>query len=266
VAGGENEQRLKALGVAAAGPTFTVHADLKTAESNLSDTISLAGGVDPKMPTRPVSPAEQAAAQAAIPGLTASADQMRERVSFYDARGFTADLGGYGYMCHPQSGGGFCQIRCDSVGSSTATQVTTELPVVDRAGNVSPHKYTFNTDSRCGGANMLGYRCLPSTIQPDRQRVCMRECNTMNIVSPPLVNRALCDFPLNLKADADGNATTAFSLSEGLPPVTAIPLQSCAITPLAFPLSTATGVTTSITACSWNPDLDPRDPAVWPGQ
>ena len=109
------------------------------------------------------------------------------------------------------------QIRCDSLASGTSTPVATELSIVDGAGNVSPYKYTFNTDPRCGGANMLGYRCLPTTVQPDRQRVCMRECNVSNIVNPPNVNRALCDFPLNVKTDADGNATTAFSLSEGLP-------------------------------------------------
>jgi hypothetical protein len=265
-AGGENEKRLKALGVGPAGPTFTIHADLKTAQTNLSDNISLAAGIDPKMPGRPVSMAEQAAAQAAIPGLQATADQLNQRVANYDALGFTTDLGGYGYMCHPQNGGGFCQIRCDSAGTNTAATVMTELPVVDSAGNVTPYKYTFNTESRCGGANMLGYRCLPATVQPDRQRVCMRECNTMNIVNPPNVNRALCDFPLNLKPDADGNATTAFSFSEGLPPVSMIARQSCSVTPLAFPLATATGITSSITACSWNPDLEPGDPAVWPGQ
>jgi hypothetical protein len=264
--GSENEKRLKALGVTVAGPLFTIHADLKTAQTNLSDTTSLAMGVDPKMPTRTVSMAEQAAAQAAIPGLQATADQLSDRVAYYDGWGFKNDLSGYGYMCHPQSGGGFCQIRCDALASSTVTQVATELPVVDAAGNVSQVKYTFNADSRCGGANMLGYRCLPTTIQPDRQRVCARECNTGNIVSPPAVNRALCDFPLNVKPAADGSPSTAFSLSEGLPPVTSIARQSCSVTPLAFPLQTSTGVTTTITSCAWNPDLEPGDPAIWPGQ
>jgi hypothetical protein len=264
--GSENEKRLKALGVTVAGPLFTIHADLKTAQTNLSDTTSLAMGVDPKMPTRTVSMAEQAAAQAAIPGLQATADQLSDRVAYYDGWGFKNDLSGYGYMCHPQSGGGFCQIRCDALASSTVTQVATELPVVDAAGSVSQVKYTFNADSRCGGANMLGYRCLPTTIQPDRQRVCARECNTGNIVSPPAVNRALCDFPLNLKPAADGSPSTAFSLSEGLPPVTSIARQSCSVTPLAFPLQTSTGVTTTITSCAWNPDLEPGDPAIWPGQ
>ena len=264
--GSENEKRLKALGVAVAGPVFSIHADLKTAQTNLSNAISLAGGVDPSNPNRTVTPAEQAAAQASIPGLQATADQLSERVGYYDARGFTTDLSGYGYMCHPQGGGGFCQIRCDALASGTSTPVATELSVVDGAGNVSSQKYTFNTDARCGGANMLGYRCSPTTIQPDRQRVCMRECNTGNIVNPPNVNRALCDFPINVKADADGNATTAFSMSVGLPPVTMIARQSCSVTPLAFPLATATGVTSSITACAWNPDIEPGDPLIWPGQ
>jgi hypothetical protein len=249
------------LGYAVAGPTFTVHAELATAQTTLSDTTMLASGVDPKMPMRVVTPAEQATATAALPGLQNTVNTLTARVAYYDGLGFTTDFNGYGYLCYPMSGGGYCQIRCDLGASATNTQVMTTLSVT---GGLDPTKsndvaYTFNTEARCGGTNMLGYRCLPTTVQPDRQRVCLRECKTTDTLN---TNQALCDFPINIKPDASGNPSTAFSFGEGLQPKSAVVGEICSVTtPPAV-----SGLTKTVTACTWNPDFEPRDPTVWPGQ
>ena len=133
--GSENEKRLKDLGAGPAGPAFTVHADLATAETNLSNAQSLAMGVDPKDPTRVVPPAEQMAAQMSIPGLETTASNLRTRVAAYDAAGMTVDYAGYGYFCYPGAAGtsgpagtangiGSCQIRCNIGASASAGMVS----------------------------------------------------------------------------------------------------------------------------------------------
>ncbi len=261
-AGGDSEKALKALGVAVAGPTFTIHADLTTARNNLNNTTMLAAGTDPAMPSRVVTAAEQATAMAALPALQATVDTLTARVATYDALGFTSDYGGYGYLCYPLTGTGYCSIRCDAGASSTNTMVKTQLSVVNGA---DPSKsdsvdYTFNTEARCGGTNMLGYRCLPTSVQADRQRVCLRECKSADTLN---TNRAVCDYPINIKPDASGNPSTAYSLGAGLPAKTAVVGEVCStITPPSVSGATATAVQ----ACSFNPDFEPRDPNVWPGQ
>jgi hypothetical protein len=260
--GSDNEKALKALGVAVAGPAFTIHADLATAKTSLANSTSLAMGIDPAMPMRVVTVMEQATAMAALPGLQTAADNLTARVAYYDGLGFTTDLAGYGYLCYPQNGTGYCAIRCDSVASSTNVTVKTQLPVPDGmdASKINATDYTFNTEARCGGPNMLGYRCLPTSVLPERQRVCLRECK---LADTQFFNRALCDYPLNIKPDTMGGTSTAYSLGEGLPARTAVVGQTCtSIVPFAVSGVTASAVVT----CSWNPDFEPRDPNVWPGQ
>ncbi|MFZ5896659.1 MAG: hypothetical protein ACOY0T_36725 [Myxococcota bacterium] len=268
-AGSDNENALKALGVGSAGPTFTVHADLKAAKQKLSDNQSLASGVDPANPTRVVTDAEKATAAAAIAANQRDVDTLTARVAYYDGWGFTKDLGGYGYLCHPPNAAlGYCQIRCDSTASASATQVKAKVPVRDALvpGKINEIEWTFNTDARCGGANMLGYKCghsanngtVSTTILPERQRVCLRDCATF---VPLNQSSAVCDFPLNLKADASsGKPNTAFKLGGGLPAMSAVTGQMCSAVSLAN-----AGVTATVPACNWNPDFEPRDPNVWPG-
>ena len=196
-------------------------------------------------------------------------DTLSDRVAYYDKWGFTKDFGGYGYLCYPPGNGlGYCQIRCDSTVSAAATQVKANVPYPDPLvpGKVNELDYTFNTDARCGGANMLGYKCgasanngtVSTTIQPERQRVCLRECTAF---APLNQSSAVCSFPLNLKADAtSGKPNTAFVLSAGLPALSAVNGQMCSNTSLA-----AAGVTATVPACNWNPDFEPRNPDVWPG-
>jgi len=260
--GGDNDKALKALGVVAAGPTLTIHADLNTAKTNLSNAMMLAAGVDPAMPTRMVTAMEQMTAMASIPGLQTTADNLTTRVAYYESFGFATDLSGYGYLCYPVNGIGYCQIRCDSGASATNTTVKSQFSVVN---GLDPSvtdtvDYTFNTEARCGGTNMLGYKCYPTSQQPERQRVCLRECKTGDTLN---YNRAVCDAPLNLKPDMSGNPSTALSLGAGLPARAAITGQTCSsITPPSVN-GLAPG---AVVTCSWNPDFEPRDPNVWPGQ
>ncbi len=262
VAGGDSEKALKALGVAVAGPAFTIHGDLTTAKNNLATQTSLAMGVDPAMPNRTVTMTEQTTAMAALPGLQTTVDTLTARVAYYDGLGFTSDYGGYGYLCYPQNGTGYCQIRCDASASSTNVTVKTQLPVVDGRDPTMTDEvdYSFATEARCGGTNMLGYKCLPTSVLPDRQRVCLRACVSAD---PQNLNRALCDYPINLKPDTMGKPSTAYSLGTGLSPRTQVLGEVCAsIVPF-----TVSGVAASaVQACNWNPDFDPRDPNLWPGQ
>jgi hypothetical protein len=261
-AGGDNEKALKALGVVVAGPTFTIHADLATAQTNLSNNTMLALGIDPTMSGKTISVMDQMTAMAMLPALQATVDNLTGRVTYYDGLGFTTDLGGYGYLCYPFGGAGYCQIRCDSGASATNVTVKSQLPVVDGrdATVTNTVDYTYNTEARCGGPNMLGYRCFPTTVQPERQRVCLRECKLADTQN---FNRALCDSPLNVKPDASGNPSTAFALGGGVPPRTAVTGQVCtSIVPPAVNGVSASAVVT----CGWNPDFEPRDPNVWPGQ
>ena len=260
-AGGDSEKALTALGVAVAGPTFTVHKDLATAKTNLANATSLAMGVDPAMPNRMVTMMEQTTAMASLPGLQTTVDTATARAAYYDGLGFTSDYNGYGYLCYPQNGTGYCQIRCDAGASATNVAVKTQLSVVNGRDSTmtSQVDYTFATEARCGGTNMLGYKCLPTTVLPDRQRVCLRACNSGD---PLGFNRALCDYPINLKPDMAGNPSTAYSLGAGLSPRTQVVGEVCAsIVPF-----TVSGVAASaVQACTWNPDFEPRDPNVWPG-
>jgi len=248
VAGGDNEKALKALGVAVAGPTFTVHADLTTAQTNLANAMAM--GAD----------------AATLAPLQTAVNTQTARAAYYDSFGLTKDLGGYGYLCYPYAGtaagGGYCQIRCDSGASGTNVTVKTQLAVVDGKDPSVTNMvdYTYNTEVRCGAANMLGYRCLPTSQLPERGRVCLRECKLADTQS---FNRALCDSPLNIKPDTSGNPSTAFMLGAGLPAKSAITQQVCS----SIVAPAVNGVTASaVVACSWNPDFEPRDPSVWPGQ
>jgi hypothetical protein len=225
-----------------------------------------------------VTPAEQMTAQMSIAGLDSTAQGLRTRVASYEAVGFTGDYAGYGYFCFPgvagtsgpagtANGVGSCQIRCNSGGSASATMVTGSI-----TANGQDTAYTFNTDARCGGANMLGYRCLPappsatSTSEntvPPRQRLCLRECQrTADPASTRDFDSALCEFPFTTTPDAQGNPNKAFSLSGDLPPMTQLIGQTC-----VSQTESNIGVTTgSFRICAWNPDFTPRDPAIWPGQ
>jgi hypothetical protein len=249
-AGGENDKRLKAIGVASAGPTFTVHADQRAAQTALSNATSLSQGMDPADPPRMVTAAEMAAAMASLPGLMSTLNALNARVATYDALGYTTDFAGYGYFCYPPvlgtsnppTLGGFCHIRCDSGASATASMVTVDLPVPGSA----TFQNVFAGEARCGGLNLLGYRCLP-TSSAERQRVCMRSCNTRNTTAQ---SAAVCDYQLNQKADMAGNPVTGFSFSNGQPVRTAIVGQMCS--PVA-------------STCNWNAEFEPRDPAEWTG-
>jgi hypothetical protein len=265
----ENEKRLKDLGMAPAGPAFTLHADLKTAETNLSNAQSLAMGVDPKDPARMVTDAERMAAQMSIAALESTASPLRTRVAFYDDKGFTTDFAGYGYLCYPGDAGpsgpantaqsvGSCQIRCNSGASGTLTAINATI-----TANGQDTAYSFNTEPRCGGANMLGYRCLPTATVPARQKLCLRECQRAgDLASTRDFDRALCEFPLNTNPDSQGNPSTPFSLSGDLPPMTRLLGQTCT----AMVLTSAGVPTSTFRTCAWNPDFYPRDPAVGPGQ
>jgi hypothetical protein len=254
-AGGENDKRLKAIGVLAAGPTFTVHATQAAAQTAFDDTTMLSQGVDPKDPTRVVTPAEQATALAALTGLQNTLNAAKARVAYYDGLGYTTDYAGYGYFCYPPllgttnppTLGGFCHIRCDSGASSTApAKVTVDFDV----GGPAPFSNTFEGEARCGGLNLLGYKCLPTTAgYPERQRVCQRVCNVRNTLAQ---NAAICDYPLNQKPDANGNPSTSFSFSDGQPARAAVTGQMCF------------GVTSTAT-CNWNAEFEPRDPVEWTG-
>ena len=50
---------------------------------------------------------------------------------------------------------------------------------------------TFGFDARCGGLELLGYKCLPGSGRPNRQKVCLRECTTRDTEG---FNKALCEL------------------------------------------------------------------------
>lgn len=258
-----NETQLKAIGVATAGPSFTVHADKTTADKRLADAQTASTDTT-------LTQDERDDAAAMIPSLQMAADRAGARVEYYDRLGFTTDLNGWGYLCYPGFtsngfGTGFCAIRCDATANGTVTEVETEIDV-----NGTKVPYTFRTEPRCGGTNMLGYRCLPSGTVPERQRVCVRECNrqasTMAayFVDDPAptnaFNTALCNFPFNI---AGANMTPMpIKPSDDLREMKAITGQEC----LAASLSVSALNSTTVRACTWNPDMVPRNPDIWPGQ
>src|SRR4029079_330724 len=200
-ADGENDKRLKAMGLITAGPTFTVHADLMTATTTQTTaatnlmtaqaalaTAMAAVPADMTDPGYAAAVAAVATAQAAVTAaMTAktTADTavttQTARVAMYDPLGYTSDFAGFGYFCYPpQIGttlpptlGGICHIRCDGGASATASMVTVDLPL-STGGTYSS---VFAGEARCGGLNLLGYKCLPTTQTDPRQRVCMRSCN-----------------------------------------------------------------------------------------
>jgi hypothetical protein len=106
---------------------------------------------------------------------------------------------------------------------------------------------------------MLGYKCYPTSQQPERQRVCLRECKVADTLN---YNRALCDAPINIKPDMSGNSSTAVILGAGLAARTAISGQSCSS---ITPPSVNSVAPSAVVTCSWNPDFEPRDPNVWAG-
>ena len=253
-AGGANDTALKDLGVAAAGPTFTVHADRDAAKKKADDAAAALAAIDPM-----ATPEALAAAEKAVTDTTAAVTKTQAVVDYYDGLGFTQDLNGRGYLCYPgtaagPAGVGFCQIRCDASASSTNVDVKVSLAVP----GTTAVDYTFKTEARCGGANMAGYRCLPSGTLPDRQRVCLRECNRMADPAPTLAfNSTLCEFPINT---ADGGKVKPFALSGDLQPVSQLLGQTCNLISVSSPGASAT----TVRACGWNPDFAPLDPAVLP--
>jgi hypothetical protein len=92
----------------------------------------------------------------------------------------------------------------------------------------------FEGENRCGGLNLLGYRCLSSN--PERQRVCMRVCNTRNTIGQ---NEMTCNAKFNEKGEA-------FSFFDGQAQISEITGQVCS---------------SAATSCNWNTEFEPRDPA-----
>ena len=110
---------------------------------------------------------------------------------------------GQGYYCQPNtSTGGYCYVRCDNgagAGTSPAAAKLKKMISVEadprRPGSAAASiEATFGFDARCGGLEMLGYKCLPGSGRPNRQRVCLRECTTRDTEG---FNKALCEYPLN---------------------------------------------------------------------
>jgi len=185
------------------------------------------------------------------------------RVAMYDALGYTTDFSGFGYFCYPPQLGtsipptlaGFCHIRCDGGASATASMATVDLPL----STGGTFQSVFAGEARCGGLNLLGYKCLPTTQADPRQRVCLRSCNFRNTNAQ---NEAICDYQLNQKPDMSGGPVTGFSFSAGQPVRTAITTQMCTA---VVSTSTTTTSTTTTSACNWNAEFEPRDPAEWGG-
>jgi hypothetical protein len=199
--------------------------------------------------------------------LTNAYNTAKARADSYAAKGYTTDLAPQGYACQPPAGtanvyGGYCYIRCDgaaSAGSIPAGDPTKNkrmLQVTDARvlNKVNDTEYTFGYDTKCGGANLLGYRCLPSSGRSEKLRVCVRECSTRNTEN---LNAAICNYQLNDGQEKTGmgaGVPTEYPFSEGQPATNNFPGQSC---------NNLGGVT----ACTWNPDFEPRNPeAMWPPQ
>jgi hypothetical protein len=260
-AGGGSDTALKKIGVASAGPTFTVHADKAAADTALKDAMAKLAALDATMPMDPA----YLAAQAAVTAAQNTLNGLTTRVAAYDALGYTTDFAGFGYFCYPPllgtsnppTLGGFCHIRCDSGASSTASMVNVDL----LPGDPQAFQNAFAGEARCGGLNMLGYKCLPTTQTDrptDRQRVCLRSCNVRNTDRQ---NEAICEYPFNQKADG-ANPNTSYSLSNGQPARAAIVGQGC----FSVSSTAANGSATATTAaCNWIPDFEPRNPAEWTG-
>jgi hypothetical protein len=233
--GDMNDSALNAMKVTAAGPSLSVHAALKTAQDNKTRIDA-----DP-MSTQ----AQKDMAAAAVTTAQATSDR-------YKNLGYPTDLSGRGYACQPNtSTGGYCYIRCDGgAGAGTVPAATTPdgmklkamLEVSDprRPGAPRLEETTFGWDTRCGGLELLGYKCLPGSGRPNKQRVCVRECTTR---STEAYNKSLCEFYVKAEGLTSGMAT----FSGIQVPVENLSGQTC---------NNLAGVT----ACTWNPDFEPRDP------
>ena len=85
------------------------------------------------------------------------------------------------------------------------------------------------------------------TGRPARQHVCLRECTTRDTEG---FNKAVCEFYLNDAPNSpDDKLTENWKLSSGQRAVNHLAGQSC---------NNLAGVT----ACTWNPDFEPRNPAT----
>jgi hypothetical protein len=170
-------------------------------------------------------------------------------------RGYPADLSGRGYACQPNtSTGGYCYVRCDggaAAGTAPAAtrlkkMITVEADPRRPSSGARDIETTFGFDARCGGLEQLGYKCLPGSNRPNRQRVCLRECTLRDTEG---FNGALCNYPIN---DADQNMNPdklglEWRMSTGQVPVFELRGQTC-------------NNLANVTACMWNPDFEPRNP------
>jgi hypothetical protein len=175
-------------------------------------------------------------------------DDATAKRAYYAQWGFTSDFSGFGYQCHPQTGG-YCYMRCD--GGAMATPTTTHTislavpnPRDPSGKSTKAEDHDFVTDPRCGGENLIGYRCMP-VGGSNKRNVCLRECSTQNTDGH---NRLACDHPLNLQAYGEGRA---LEISIGAPALSAFKGQQCL-------------TTTGVTGCQWNSDFEPRNPNIWP--
>jgi hypothetical protein len=223
---------------AVAGPAWSVH---KAA----ADALTALNAAKAAMP---VDPAKVMAAETAYNTAKATSDR-------WIGLGYPSDLSGKGYYCQPNtSTGGYCYVRCDNgAGAGTAPAAAKLKKMLTVAADPrNPGlgsrdiEATFGFDNRCGGLEMLGYKCLPGgTGRPNRQRVCLRECTTRDTEG---FNKALCEYFINDAPNSpDDKLTEAWSMSTGQPPVAQLKGQTC-------------NNLAGITACMWNPDFEPRLP------
>jgi hypothetical protein len=226
-----DETNLKAvLGTVSPGPApLTAYADLAKAKDALAKLAPTATDADRMAATKKVT------------------DATTKR-DYYAQWGFTADLSGFGYQCQPPTGG-YCYLRCDGAAAATPSKTYTIGLAVpnprDPSGKTTKDEdHAFVTDPRCGGDDLIGYRCMP-VGGANKRNVCLRDCSTQNTDGH---NRLACDYPLNQQA---GGAPMPLVMSIGAPELPAFTGQQC---------MTNAGVT----GCQWNPDFEPRNPSVWP--
>jgi hypothetical protein len=239
---GGNEALLKAVKVSTAGPSLAIYSDLAKAEATLKAAME-------KLAAPPMG-ADMAALMKEVTDAEAARKTRQDNVTKYKKWGFNTDLGGMGYTCQPATGG-YCYARCDGAASAGSGSWTTKIDVPDPRDpskkRMRQEDHTFVTDNRCGGDNLMGYQCLAGTGRGDKQRVCLRGCNTQNTIGH---NQVACDYELNR---VDGGGVKAFMMSSRAPEMPVHQGQQC---------FAAAGVT----GCQWNPDFEPRNPKYWPRQ
>ncbi len=224
---------------AVAGPAWSIHKAANDAKKALEAAKA----------AMPPDPAKIMAAETAYNTAKAASDR-------WITLGYPADLSGKGYYCQPNtSTGGYCYVRCDNgagAGTSPAAAKLKKMLTVE-ADPRNPGlgsrdiETTFGFDNRCGGLNMLGYKCLPGgTGRPNRQRVCLRECTTRDTEG---FNKALCAYYINDAPNSppEDGLTESWVMSTGQQAVNEIKGQTC-------------NNLAGITACMWNPDFEPRLP------